>query len=593
LDSIATGVLAEMGSLKHLLASMAFAITAARAQTVLKPEVLSSFIYTMYGDRTPFVLPQDPVLTPLGARQLYNAGSNFRARYITATTDTGDDGDATIRNISPYQLVPGEITVLSTDDQYVTASAQAFVQGLYPPLSTSSNYTYITGQSPLANGTNVIAPLDGYQYANIQSPSGNDLNSIWAQGSHNCPAYGAATAEYYQSPGFAALQVSTDEFYDSLEPEFLSGVFSNASVGYFDAYYIWDYLNYEYIHNTTVAENLDATEVTRVKVLAADWVYAMNANVSLSGNNKGDHIGVIAGRTLAARILQAFYTTINTQGDSDKMTLLFGSFEPMIAFAALAELVSPQNAAFYNLPEPGSSFMFELFALRDNDIGTYPDLNEMYVRFLYQNGTEDFSTAVEYPLFGRSPSQTVMSLADFISGIERIMVYNVEDWCTTCSSYSIFCPAFTNTDSSFNQNSGHRGLNPTVAGVIGAIVALVVFGLIIAAAMLLGGCRLQRVHKKRRSELGGFKGAEKLASDQDLTIPKGSAGAVITEPGPTYVRGHERVGSWELRDQAKAEEAQRAAMAGNLHAKLRRPSFEEDDLNVTPYNAPVKPHDHV
>ena len=187
-----------------------------------------------------------------------------------------------------------------------------------------------------------------------------------------------------------------------------------------------DYLNYEYIHNSTVADNLDDIELARVKVLAADWVFAMYANTSASGNNEGDHIGVIAGRTLAARILQAFYTTINTQGDSDKMTLLFGGFEPMIGFAALAELVSPQNAAFYNLPEPGSSLMFELFALRENDIGTYPDFDELYVRFLYQNGTDEDSTAAEYPLFGRSPSLTMMSLSDFIAGIERIMVYNVE-----------------------------------------------------------------------------------------------------------------------------------------------------------------------
>ena len=130
-----------------------------------------------------------------------------------------------------------------------------------------------------------------------------------------------------------------------------------------------------------------------------------------------------------------------------------------------------------------------------------------------------------------------------------------------------------------------------MAGVIGAIVALVVFGLILVAIMLVGGCRIHRVNKKRRSDLGGFKGAEKLASDQDLTIPKARAGASITEPAPTVLRGHERVGSWELRDQAKAEEAQRAAMAGRLN--VRRPSFEDDDLNVTAYDRPVKQKDYV
>ena len=576
----------------HLMTGVALAAATVTAQTELRQQVLSTFIYTHYGDREPFALTNNPSLTPLGAQQLYNAGSNFRARYVTPASDTEGDEFTTVRNISPYQLFQEEVTILATNEHYISASAQAFLQGLYPPLTSSSNYTYITGQSPLANGTNVVAPLDGYQYPNLQVVSSNDLDSIWTQGGSNCPVYGAATADYYRSPTYHALRSSTDEFYDSLQPEFLDGIFPNASVGYFDAYYIWDYLSYEYIHNSTVAENLDPIEIARVKVLAADWVQAMYANTSISGNNEGDHIGVIAGRTLASRILQAFYSTTNTQGSEDKMTLLFGSFEPMISFAALADLVTPQHSAFYNLPEPGSSLVFELFTLRENDVGTYPNLEELYVRFLYQNGTGEDSSIVEYPLFGRGPSQTMMSLSDFIIGIERIMIYSVEDWCETCSSWSIFCPAFTN-NSILNQDSRHKGMSEAVAGVIGAVVALVVFGLILAAVMLLCGCRVQRVHKKRRSELGGFKGAEKLASDQDLTLPKGRVGAVITEPGPTHARGHERVGSWELRDQAKAEEAQRAAMGGRLNATMRRPSFEDDDLNVNAYNHPVKQHDYV
>jgi hypothetical protein len=421
----------------------------------------------------------------------------------------------------------------------------------------------------------------------------NDLNSIWTQGAQNCPVYGAATASYYRSPEFAVLQTSTDEFYDSLQPEFLDGIFANSSVGYFDAYYIWDYLKYAEIHNTTVADTLDPEEVARVKVLAADWVFAMYANTSISGNNDGDHIGVIAGRTLASRILQAFLTTINRQGETDKMTLVFGSFEPMVSFAALAGLVNQQNAAFYNLPEPGSSFVFELFALRDNDIGTYPDLDELYVRFVYQNGTNEFDVPIEYPLFGRSPSQSMMTLSDFISGMERIMIANVEDWCETCSSYSIFCPAFTDSGTFGQDCSSHQGLSPAVAGVIGAIVTLVVFAIILAAAMLLCGLRLHKVERKRRSELGGFKGAEKLRSDQDLSIPKGGAGAVIAEPGSAYVRGHERVGSWELREAAKAQEAQEHSMGASLNARMRRPSFEDDDLNVNAYNNSVKPYERV
>jgi Histidine phosphatase superfamily (branch 2) len=581
-----------MGRCSAVLYVVAAIATTVSGQASVRQQVLSTFIYTHYGDRTPYVL-SDPTLTPLGAKQLYNAGAAFRGRYVSPASDSPNDEFTTIRNISPYQLFQDEITILATNEHYISASAQAFMQGLYPPLAASSNYTYIEGLSELADGTNVLAPLDGYQYPNLQVVTGNDLDSIWTQGWGHCPAHTVAAAQYYQSPGFQGLQASTDAFYDSLQPEFLNGIFTNSSVGYFDAYFIWDYLNYEYIHNTTVAQNLDAEEVARIKILAADWVFAMYGNTSLSGNTEGDHIGLIAGRTLASRIVQAIYTTINTQGRKDKMTLLFGSFEPMISFAALTGLVSEQNSAFYNLPQPGSSFVFELFALRENDIGTYPDLDEIYVRFLYQNSTDETADLVEYPLFGRSPSVSVMTLEDFILGMERIMIHNVEDWCTTCSSYSIFCPAFTDDGTGLaGSSTQHKGLSAVVAGVIGAVVALVVFGLIIATLMLIGGCRIQRVNKKRRSDLGGFKGAEKLASDQDLTIPKGGMGAVVKEPGTAHVRGHERVGSWELRD-AKAEEAYQGTNGGSLIARMRRPSFEDDEMNVNPYGAGVKPHDHV
>ncbi|ETI21138.1 hypothetical protein G647_07482 [Cladophialophora carrionii CBS 160.54] len=552
-----------------------------------------------YGDRTPFVLPTPPTLTPLGAQQLYEAGSRIRQRYLTPD-DNGSTEPTGIAGIASYQLEYDQLTVLSTDDQYVFASALAFMQGLYPPLETSSNYTYIAGQSTIQNGSNVMAPLNGYQYPDITTVSTNDLNSIWVSGSNNCPNYLASTNDYYGSEAFETIQNSTEDFYSSLQPDLLDGVFSDASVGYYDAYYIYDYLSYASIHNTTAAQHLSMEELTKAKILADDWVFALNADVDTSGSIPGDHIRAIAGRTLATRILQAFYTTINTQGASDKMTLLFGSFEPMVAFAALAGLVSPQNAAFYNVPEPGASFIFELYSLQAEDIDTYPDTSDIYVRFFYQNGTDAYSSLVAYPLFGMSPSQTLISLADFISGLEGFLMFNIDDWCTTCNSFSVFCPAFTNTDGNLDSSTAlspsHHGLSPAVAGVIGALVTLAVAALLFAAVMLLGRVRFHRVPKRRRSDLNGFKGGNKLASDQDLTIPKGGAGAtVIHNEDPAYpapVRGHERVGSWELRDQAKAEEAQGQGL-NTVASRPRRPSYEEDEMPISPYTPPAAPHDHV
>ena len=177
-------------------------------------------------------------------------------------------------------------------------------------------------------------------------------------------------------------------------------------------------------------------------------------------------------------------------------------------------------------------------------------------------------------------------------------MFNVEDWCTTCNSPSVFCPAFTDPDGTLNPTTSadHHGLSPVIAGVVGAIVTLAAAALLSAAAIVLGGVRLHRLERRHRSDLAGFKGGNKLASDQDLTVPKGGAGATIVhteDPAyPAPVRGHERVGSWELRDQAKAEEAQRQSL-GPTAFRTRRPSHEEDQMPINPYTAPVAPHNHV
>jgi hypothetical protein len=559
------------GSLLSLLAVLAL------THRVLAERVLSSFVYTRYGDRTPFVLTTSPTLTPLGAQQMYEAGDRLRQRYLLPDTETSNDPSG-ITGINSFQIEYDQLTILSTDDQYVFASALAFMQGMYQPLVTSSNYTYLPGESTVANGSNIVAPLNGYQYPNINSVSSNDLNSIWLEGMSNCPAYLAASNVYYESEAFQTIQNSTTQFYQSLQPGILDGIFSTSSVGYYDAYYIYDYLRYAVEHNTTIANLVAPEDLLKAKILADDWVFAMNADLTSSAVPS---IKAISGQTLATRILQAFYTAINTEGASDKLTLLFGSFEPMVAFAGLSGLTSPQNAAFYNVPEEASSFIFEMVSMQAAGDFSYPPTSDIFVRFLYQNGTGADASLVAYPLFGLSPSQTLITLTDFISGLENFMLNTIEDWCTTCDSFSIFCPAFTGTESSFkgNSSSGHH-LSPVIAGVIGAAATLAVALLLFALLMLLGGVRFHRVQRGHKSDLAGFKGGKKLQSDQDLVLPKGGAVAIDAP-----VRGHERVGSWEMKNSAKEIEG------GGLDARTR-PSFD-DDMPINPFAPPMAPHDRV
>jgi hypothetical protein len=577
--------------MKSFLTATAFLpLLPAFAQTVLREQIWGTVIYSQYGERTPYILPETNTLTPLGAQQMFQNGEFYRSRYV----DPPSDASKGIQQMNPYELNVDQVEIWSTVDQFVIASAQAFMQGLYPPLEDSSNHTFLDSESSLANGSNIEYPLSGYQYPQIYTASKLDMNNIWINGEVNCPMYTSSRAEYFSSPEFLNIESANADFYNNLEGSVLHGIFPNESVGYFNAYYIYDYLSYGYTHNTTLKNRVSEEDVTQARILADQWVFAMNGNTSASGSVEGDQIRAISGRTLATRVMEAIFENIHSVGVDDKLTLLFGSFEPMVAYAALAKL--PERAPnFYGLPNLGASMVWELFSYAANDTSEYPVEQDLYVRFLFQNGTGN--QLISYPLFDRDPSQIVMTLEEFMGGMQAFIMSDVESWCNTCSSYSVFCPAFVNPgsdgssgSSSSSSSSTHHKLSPTVAGVIGAIIALVVAGLLFALAMLVGGLRFYRNHTKRRSELGGFKGGEKLASDADLTVTKSAVGASVQEAP----KGHERVGSWELGERAKAQEA----ALGNLQqpgpvAGGRRPSFEDDELRVNAFSDPVKLRESV
>jgi hypothetical protein len=279
---------------------------------------------------------------------------------------------------------------------------------------------------------------------------------------------------------------------------------------------------------------------------------------------------------------------------------------------ALFSLMNLQgiNENFMNIPPYASAFAFELFSYEnDAGLGSYPDSDELWVRFLYINGSlsdDNPNPSIQaYPIFSRGPSETDIKWNDFYSLMTDIGLENVGDWCQVCNSDSIFCPAFTNNSGSnnFGVSSGHSGMSPAVAGVIGAIVTLGVTGLLFAALMVFAGLRLHRNNKSKKHDLGGFKGGAKLASDADLHIPKNAApiGVSAAEVGPMSPaeeskRGHERVGSWEM---DKADHARDtfssfggATVKGDDFGD-RKTSFESDRDAINPFTAPTNPRTSV
>jgi hypothetical protein len=381
--------------------------------------------------------------------------------------------------------------------------------------------------------------------------------------------------------------------YQRLTPLLFQNVVPQSFVDYYNAYDLWEYANYLYIRNKTVYEQLDPADLAELRVLASQQAFAQNGDLSVSGLTQGDRIRAIAGQTYAAHVLSLLGQTIGSQGSAEKMSVLFSRYEVFLAFFSLSSL-STSNNQFTQIPQPGSVIVFELFSNTANTT-SFPDPEDLWVRFLFRNGTDPSTPLLSYPLFGRGNSATDMTWNDFRTNMKTISLSEIGTWCETCGSLAMYCSQFednwTNTTNSSGSSStptpSSSGLSPTIAGVLGAVVTIAAFVLFFSLAVLCGGLRFYRNGSKRQSSLGGFKGAEKLASDTDLTVAKaGASGAVVR---------HERVGSWELSDAAKKDDDSKHDRSLDRVVSTADYSKRDDDgiSVVNPFGEPVKADERV
>ena len=439
---------------------------------------------------------------------------------------------------------------------------------------------------------------------------------MYIGGNIECPAFDESVIEYIFSPEFTATQAASKSVYETIGPIFLGDVSQPDQWDFINAYAIYDYLNYMYEHNTTFnsmlsdSKNIDpSTNISYLDTLrwyADQQQYSQLGNLNAKNNITSDpfpgevsgSISTISGNLLAAKMVAQLQANIDWQGEYYKLSVMFGDYQPFMSFFALADLPS-LNSNFYGLPDFGSVAVFELFSHADSSDGTqYPSEEDLYVRFYFRNGTDSDQLYQSYSLFNNGPDTPDMKWVDFVQQMNQIMIGDVGVWCQQCGAYlqptdRIFCSYWNATESisaDTLKTGSHGPVSPVVGGVIGALIALVVAGLLFGAIMLIGGVRFHRV-KSRKSEMGGFKGGQKMASDKDLTLPKGGAivGASVETPGSPVPGGHERVGSWELKQHDMP----------NIAAThpARRPSFEEDDdigdIGAAPFRKPTEPNERV
>lgn len=172
-----------------LVISIAALLASSSAQTELfektDEHVWSSVSYIFHGEKTPLrgLIASKESLTPLGAHQMYDQGAMFRARYLTNINITDADdtvaAHATIEGLGPVAIDNTKISIIANNDVYVSTSAIAFMQGLYPPAQAFADSAGGVQTAYLANHTLVDWPLDGYQYPDMDILSVLDPNSVW------------------------------------------------------------------------------------------------------------------------------------------------------------------------------------------------------------------------------------------------------------------------------------------------------------------------------------------------------------------------------------------------------------------------------
>lgn len=553
----------------------------------LNAKVWAVVAYINHGEKTPTFGGLDNILTPTGARQMWRQGSAFRHRYLGSRNSTAFSNSTTentqIQGIATDAINNDQLTVFSQTDEWVSGGAMAFLQGLYPP--SPNTFNNLAGGQQVAQDLLVSPeltdyPLGGYQYPNIETLSMTDSSSVVIQGNAQCWAWDSNVRAIKQDDPMGRFR-STQSFYKSLfaSPP-LRGTIPNASVSYWNAYDIYEYVNYMNTHNATVTAGLAFANET-IDILRAnafEWERTQNGDIlqdnpTFTYNN----VSTIAGQTLAMEIASSLSAT--SIGVGTPLTLMFGSHEPMLAFFSLIGLYTEDNllsGPFSTLPNPGSAMVFELMGSNPGDVNAMPSPQDFMLRFSYRANADLGEPFSAYPLTSMGFESQMMPYASFLAQVQNFTMDSAQ-WCTTCRA--VFAPwCNTGADESPSgrpsdppSDSASCSLPPALGGLIGAMVTLAVALLAIGALHWLGFITFSRRSRSgvRSGSPGGFRGSDKRAGDADVTV---------TDRGVQ----HERVGSWELRGGSGIATANPS----------RHLDDDDDEISLTGVQ-PVKIHESV
>lgn len=362
---------------------------------------------------------------------------------------------------------------------------------------------------------------------------------------------------------------ASNEFYQHLfSTAPLQGTVDPSMADFAHAHDIYQLVNYLYTHNETVYKGLE--DAPKTLQTLREYAFALqSAQTQASSSNSNDTQSVVKtlpGRTLAHAVAVQLEDFVVRGDFASKMTLMFGSYEPLMAFFSVAGLLTRDNVEdgpMGNVTASGATIVFELIGENSEDLNSIPGTEDLRVRFLYSPTADKDAELEVYSLFGSGFDGNSIPYTAFLREMKS-RGRDAVDWCELCN------PEEGSTWCSSTSSATHEAksrMNPAVAGVIGAII---MGGLVALAGLGLFCIGGYGIHRNRSGER--FKGPEKRPGDRDVQV--GNEGD-----------HQERIGSWEMRDGHAAKASGGDAPASTDH---QRNPFDDDyasDIGAAPVKA--------
>lgn len=431
-----------------------------------------------------------PTLLPQGQRQAYDAGLNFRDRYLNSLACANGLSclDASLADSEPEYGVVGSAdgifnnfnTLLrSSSLDRAIMTARSFLDAVFPPINQPTDTTYLPDRQQ-------VVPV----YS--QAADGDAI----IRGYTACPAYDNRLLEWYNSPEFQEKEAESQAFRDAVATQAATiGVKLNTSLtewwNVFDGFNV--YRTYNVGNEMPPVDNETFAEMQEL----AYWLETSKMRSNLTGNLLGgallaDLLEFLdrAVTVISANVLPNIYY---------KLVHLSGHYNTQLGVLGALEIDQDPAAAdvtwFSKIPSLAALMAFELHGDTSGDQSP----QDLAVRLVMQDGPKADYVTIPLPCASPGDSAEVLAGAgscsfDSFKALAAPKALNtLDDWCDACENDSwTACQLLAatralntstdaaGTDSGSSDDSGTGLSSGAVAGIAvgcalaGAVLAVLV-----------------------------------------------------------------------------------------------------------------------